>query len=55
MAPTYVLAYRYLKRFASHVRNIASSVVQPLHKIDFTSKIVANHSEQNPDDLSGDA
>jgi phosphate uptake regulator len=43
MTPTYVLAYRYLKRVASHTRNIASSVVQPLHKIDFTSKIVADH------------
>ena len=38
MAPTYVLAYRYFKRVASHVRNIASSVVQPVHKLDFTSK-----------------
>jgi phosphate uptake regulator len=40
MAPTYVLAYRYFKRVVAHVRNIASSVVQPLHKLDFTSKIV---------------
>jgi len=40
MGPTYVLAYRYLKRITSHVRNIASSVVQPVHKLDFTSKIV---------------
>ena len=39
MAPTYVLAYRYFKRVVSHVRNIASSVVQPVHKLDFTSKI----------------
>jgi len=36
MAPAYVLAYRYFKRVTSHVRNIASSVVQPLHKLDFT-------------------
>ena len=40
MGPTYVLAYRYFKRITSHLRNIASSIVQPLHKIDFTSKIV---------------
>jgi phosphate uptake regulator len=39
MAPAYVLAYRYFKRVTSHVRNIASSVVQPVHKLDFTSKI----------------
>lgn len=39
MASTHVLAYRYFKRVISHVRNIASSVVQPLHKLDFTSKI----------------
>ena len=41
MAPTYVLAYRYFKRATAHVRNVASSLVQPLHKIDFTSKIVS--------------
>ena len=46
MAPTYVLAYRYLKRITSHVRNIASSVVQPLHKLDFTSKITADDAPQ---------
>ena len=34
----YVLLYRYMKRIASHLRNICSSVVQPVHKIDFTSK-----------------
>lgn len=38
MGPTYVLAYRYFKRVTAHVRNIASSVVQPVHKLDFTSK-----------------
>ena len=41
MAPAYVLAYRYFKRVTSHVRNVASSVVQPVHKLDFTSKIVS--------------
>ncbi len=35
----YVLLYRYMKRIVSHLRNIASSVVQPVHKIDFTSKL----------------
>jgi phosphate transport system protein len=39
MVATYVLAYRYFKRVASHLRNITSSVVQPVHKLDFTSKI----------------
>jgi len=39
MAPAYVLAFRYFKRVISHVRNVASSVVQPVHKLDFTSKI----------------
>jgi phosphate uptake regulator len=47
MAPTYVLAYRYFKRMASHCRNIASSVVQPVHKLDFTSKIVAEEEEED--------
>ena len=45
MAPAYVLAYRYFKRVTSHVRNIASSVVQPVHKLDFTSKIAAPREE----------
>lgn len=39
----YALAFRYFKRYASHVRNIASSIVQPLHKLDFTGKIVKNN------------
>ena len=46
MAPAYVLAYRYFKRVASHVRNVASSVVQPLHKLDFTSKITTDDAPQ---------
>lgn len=44
MAPTYVLAYRYFKRVTSHVRNVTSSVVQPLHKLDFTSKIARSEA-----------
>ena len=36
----YAIAFRYFKRYASHVRNIASSIVQPIHKLDFTGKIV---------------
>lgn len=40
MGPAHVLAYRYFKRVISHVRNVTSSIVQPLHKLDFTSKIV---------------
>jgi phosphate uptake regulator len=46
MAPAYVLAYRYFKRVAAHVRNIASSVVQPVHKLDFTSKIAKEDPTQ---------
>jgi phosphate transport system protein len=45
MAATYVLAYRYFKRVVSHMRNIASSVVQPVHKLDFTSKITGHREE----------
>ena len=44
MAPAYVLAYRYFKRVAAHVRNVSSSVVQPVHKLDFTSKITAEEA-----------
>jgi len=46
MAPAYVLAYRYFKRVTSHVRNVASSVVQPLHKLDFTSKITTDDATE---------
>ncbi|MHC4178958.1 MAG: PhoU domain-containing protein [Planctomycetota bacterium] len=38
LATAYVLAYRYFKRVVSHTRNVASSVIEPLHKIDFPSK-----------------
>jgi len=48
MAPAYVLAYRYFKRVASHTRNVISSVVQPVHKIDFTSKIEAESEINAP-------
>jgi len=37
-AASYALAYRYFKRVVSHVRNIASSVVQPIDKLDFPAK-----------------
>lgn len=47
MGPTYVLAYRYFKRITSHLRNIASSIVQPLHKLDFTAKIVKQMEEED--------
>ncbi len=47
-----VLAFRYLKRVASHVRNIASSVVQPVHKLDFTSKIQAP-TRSEPEEETG--
>lgn len=38
LAAAYVLAYRYFKRVISHTRNVASSVTQPLDKLDFTAK-----------------
>ncbi|MBN2296131.1 MAG: hypothetical protein JXM70_27115 [Pirellulales bacterium] len=51
MSTTYVLTFRYFKRVASHVRNVASSIVQPLHKLDFTSKIVKQgQAESNPEE-----
>ena len=43
----YAIAFRYFKRYASHVRNIASSIVQPIHKLDFTGKIVKNNPLSN--------
>lgn len=43
----YALALRYFKRYAAHLRNITSAVVQPLHKIDFTGKIVKQYREEN--------
>ncbi|MBQ6107486.1 MAG: hypothetical protein IJK97_04685 [Thermoguttaceae bacterium] len=33
------LMFRFMKRMLSHLRNISSSVIQPLHKLDFTKKI----------------
>ena len=50
MAPAYVLAYRYFKRVISHTRNIASSVVLPLDKLDFTSKLAdEGNPQESPD------
>ena len=37
MSATYALAYRYFKRITSHSFNVLTSVVQPIHKIDFSS------------------
>jgi len=54
MGPTYVLAYRYFKRVCSHVRNISSSVVQPLHKLDFTSKISSKTQEEEEKEINSD-
>ncbi len=36
LAPAYVMAYRYFKRVASHSFNVATSVVQPIDKLDFS-------------------
>ena len=38
LAAAYVLAYRYFKRVTSHTRNVASSIIQPLDKLDFPAK-----------------
>jgi len=50
MAPAYVLAFRYFKRVTSHFRNVTSSVVQPVHKLDFTSKIAEDDPSTEPDE-----
>jgi len=55
LAPAYVLAYRYFKRVASHLRNVASSIVQPLHKIDFTSKIIKQMEGHDGEDVEHEA
>jgi len=39
LATAYALAYRYFKRVVSHTRNVASSVIQPLDKLDFPAKL----------------
>jgi phosphate uptake regulator len=39
LAAAYVLAYRYFKRVVSHIRNVASSVVEPIDKLDFPRKM----------------
>ena len=54
MSPTYVLAYRYFKRVVSHVRNITSSVVQPVDKLDFPEKLPADEDPDEQQDQSGD-
>ena len=47
MASAYVLAYRYFKRVISHTRNIASSVVLPLDKLDFASRLLDEGDSQD--------
>ena len=49
MSSAYVLAYRYFKRVTSHVRNITTSVVQPLDKLDFSSKPPADKQADKPE------
>ncbi len=41
----YVLAYRYFKRVSAHTSNIASSIVEPLDKLDFPAKPETEESE----------
>ena len=38
LSTTYALAYRYFKRVGSHVFNVATSIVQPVHKLDFSEE-----------------
>ena len=38
LGTTYALAYRYFKRVCSHVFNVATSIVQPVDKLDFSEK-----------------
>lgn len=38
LSTTYALAYRYFKRVCSHVFNVATSIVQPVDKLDFSEK-----------------
>lgn len=45
MATTYALAYRYFKRVSSHAFNVATTIVQPLDKIDFSEKPEAADAE----------
>jgi phosphate uptake regulator len=48
MSSAYVLAYRYFKRVASHVRNVTTSVVQPLDKLDFPAKPPGEKQTESP-------
>ncbi|KKL08884.1 hypothetical protein LCGC14_2571400 [marine sediment metagenome] len=45
LAAAYVLAYRYFKRVSAHTSNIASSIVEPLDKLDFPAKPEGEESE----------
>ena len=38
MGTTYALTYRYFKRVSSHAFNVATTIVQPVDKIDFSEK-----------------
>ena len=38
MAAAFALAYRYFKRVIAHVFNVATSVVQPIDKLDFSNE-----------------
>ncbi|MDO4569412.1 MAG: PhoU domain-containing protein [Planctomycetia bacterium] len=44
-----VLMFRFMKRMTSHLKNICSSVVQPVHKLDFTSKITKGMDTKSGD------
>lgn len=43
-AVSLALYFRYLKRIHSHLRNVATSVYRPFHKIGFVSKKVRRHA-----------
>jgi phosphate uptake regulator len=34
-AVSYTLAVRYLKRVSAHLKNLATSLVMPIHKLDY--------------------
>ena len=38
LATSYALAYRFFKRVTAHAFNVATSIVQPVDKIDFSEK-----------------
>jgi len=44
LSAAYALAYRFFKRVSAHTCNVASSVVEPLDKLDFPPKPETDHT-----------